>query len=247
MPQEMYWVDVEADRTGCEVAINGIPAERLTGTHGLRFPVNEYLVEGINRIELRRGPWRSNKPDDEGGSAKLRVIRARFDGTTKLAEDTLAEREASYAACTPGQALLDASLESARSSLPSLVGFDPIGPREQAAILDQLAAVAAMWQRGEGDAIATWMREYIAQYVAAYPLESVRTMEQRVMRMATAFRSGTVRFDRPATRLDPVPGKPLVDCLSPGGAALRIERGNAPAYDMWAVVGCRGGQVVLVR
>ena len=92
------------------------------------------------------------------------------------------------------------------------------------------------------------MSRYLDDYGRAYPLESRADMEQQVVRMAEAFRGDQVEFDRNQTLLDPIAGTNLVDCLGPRGAAVRVARAGGPDYDMWAVVGIRGGgEVVLVR
>ena len=247
MTNVIYWLDVDGDRTGLELVVNGVPAERLR-THALRIPINEYLLPGANHVLLRRSLWPSNKEDGEGGEAGLKLTRATYRTSLKLGEQVVGEQTAAFTATAGRSPLVMLNFSADPAPAPPPLGvFDPIGPAGRAMILDQLAAVAAMWRSGDGARLVEWMSRYLDDYGRAYPLESRADMEHQVVRMAEAFRGDQVEFDRNQTLLDPVPGSNLVDCLSPRGAAVRVARAGGPDYDMWAVVGIRGGEVMLVR
>ncbi|NLR71806.1 hypothetical protein HGI47_13090 [Novosphingobium sp. ERN07] len=248
MPHTMYWLDVDCDRTGLDVFINGIPAERLLRSHGGRLPINEFLQPGHNRVELRRGLWPSSKDDAEGGEGSLKLTEIRYANATKLDERTLFETAMPFDASPPRATLVTAQFTAAEAPAPPpTFGFDPIGPAERERILDRLEQVAGFWRTGNVAAILEWMRPYLNDYVRSYPLESAEAMESRVRRMAEAFARDVPEFDRTSTLIDPLPGTPFADCLSPRGAAVRVRRSQGPDYDMWAVVGIKGGEVVLVR
>lgn len=246
MTHEMYWLDVDGDRTGLEIFVNGIPVDRMLRTFGLKLPINEFVVIGTNRVEVRRSVWPANLPDNQGGKISAKLLRARFDGTAKLDETILFDQEATFVSCAPRQPLFTATFAAA-AALATFGVYDPVGPHERELILGQLAEVAALWQRGDGAALAQWMHSYFEDYAAAYPLETVQIMGERIAGMAQAFKIGLVDFNREATVLEPIAGSNLIDCIGPRGAAVRIIRPKGPDYDMWAVVGVRNGQVRLVR
>ena len=248
MSHVIYWLDIDGDRTGLEVTVNGFPAERFLRSHGGRLPINEFVLPGANRIEVRRSLWTSTKEDSEGGEISFKLVLAEFRNILKMGEKVVAEATAAFVAAAPRTILLAGAFAGDPAPAPPpLHAFEPIGPGRQRQILDALDTVAGYWRSGDGDGIMRWMKPYLDDYVRAYPLESASRMEERVRRMVAAFSSEKVEFDRNQTLLDPVPGSNLVDCLGPRGAAVRIARAGAPDYDMWAVVGIRGGEVVLVR
>lgn len=247
MASTMYWLDVDADRTGVDVLVNGVSAEHLMGTHGIKLPINEYLVAGANWIEVRRSLWPSNRADAEGGAIRLTLHRETFFGTAQTAAETLVEQRLPYEQAMPRMTLARATFANVDAANLSFGDLEPIGDRERGMMLDWLAGVAAMWAAGNGDGLAAAMEPYLADYIRAYPLESLPRMKDSVRAMATEFARGTVRFDRQQTLLQPLGDGRLVDCLSRGGAAVRVERPKAPAYDMWTVLGVRGGRVQLVR
>jgi hypothetical protein len=243
---ETYWLDAESDRTGLDIVINGVPAEHLLLTNGIRLPINEFLVAGLNRVELRRGIWPSNADDAEGGNASLQLIRARFDGTVKLGEEVVMARTASFQAAVPRSVLVAAEFQANVAGLASR-WFDPLGLDGRDLVMAQLRQVAEYWRSGDGDALVEWMHGYITDYVRANPQESVDAMSQRVKAMAKKFRGARVVFDPAQVLIEPIAGTNLVDCLSAQGAAVRVVQEKGRPYDMWAVVGLSGGKVVLFR
>lgn len=248
MSHAMYWLEVDGDRTGLDVVVNGFPVDRMMRSHGGRLPINEFLRPGDNAVELRRGLWASNKEDSEAGEASLKLVEVRYANTVKLDERVLVEETRGFASCAARTVLVAAGFRADEAPAPPLAGgFDPVGPAERERILDRLEQVAGYWRNGNGQAIVDWMRPYLRDYVASYALETQAAMELRIQRMAEAFARDRAEFDRGQTLLDPVPGTNLVDCLGPRGAAVRVARAGGPDYDMWAVVGVRGGEVVLVR
>ncbi len=248
MSHVIYWLDIDGDRTGLEVRVNGFPAERFLRSHGGRLPINEFVVPGANRIEVRRGLWSSTKEDDEGGEISLKLVLAEFRNSLKMNEKVVAEATAAFVGAAPRTILLASAFPGDPAPAPPRPqDYEPVGPGRQRQILDTLETVAGYWQSGDGDGLVRWMKPYIDDYIRAYPLESSGRMEDRIRRMAAAFASEKAEFDRNATLLDPIAGTNFVDCLGPRGAAVRVARGAGPDYDMWAVVGIRGGEVVLVR
>lgn len=243
----MYWLDFESDRIGLEVMVNGFPAEYMMLSHGGRLPINEFLVSGVNRVDLRRGLWQSNKEDSQAGDASLKLVKARFQNATLLEEQVILDQSGKFAACPPRTVLLSGTFDVAGALAPPASGFEPVGPMQQAQILDKLEQIAAMWRVGDAAGLIDWMGRYLDDYVRAYPLETRNVMEERIARMVEAFRDQRLEFDRSMVLLDPLPGTNLVNCLGPEGAAVRISRARGPAYNMWAVVGIRNSKVVLVR
>lgn len=246
MASTMYWLDVDADRTGVDVLVNGVSAEHLLRTHGARMPINEYLVAGTNRIEVRRNLWPSSRPDAEGGAIGLTLVRKRFSGVAETGSEMLVEQRFGYDQALPRMPLAGAMFAHPDAGALALDGLEPIGDRERAMILDALATIAGYWRAGNGDALVAAMEPYLSDYARAYPLESPARLKDSVRQMAAAFAGSVVRFDRAQTLLDPLGGY-LVDCLSRGGAAVRVERKDAPSYDMWTVMGVRDGRVQLIR
>ena len=168
MHHTMYWLDAEGDRTGLEILVNSIPVERLMRTHGARLPINEFLLPGSNHVALRRSLWPSNKADEDGGDASIKLIAARFRTTMKLDERIVLEQAATFDTCPPRSVLVATTFAVDRAPSPPLAGpFDRIGAAEHGLILDRLGSIAALWQAGDGDGLVKWMGQYLGDYVRA--------------------------------------------------------------------------------
>ncbi len=246
MANTLYWLDIDGDRTGLEIFVNAVPAERMLRTNGLRFPINEYIVQGTNRVEARRSLWPSNAPDEEGGTMSMKLVRASFSGATSLGETVIFERSATFESSPPRAVLIAAEFASDQAGM-SLPFFDPPGPDGRRLVIERLARVANDFRSGNGDGVVDWMSGYMADYVRAYPPETHEDMVARVLRMVGSFRGARVDFNPDQIRLEPIEGTHLIDCISPEGAAVRVQRENSPPYDMWSVVGIRDGKVALFR
>lgn len=250
MQSIMYWLDVEGDRTGLDVRINDVPALHLLESGGTNLPINEYLVQGENRVDVRRGVFPSNAAAEDAGEIALKLLRKQFQGTSPVTEHVLVDVRSPFDKAPPGVPLATASFRvDDMLALPDLAGFAPVTPALRPLVIAQLDRLADVWRRKDGEALLAWMDGYLHDYARAYPLETLATMRDRTARMMAGLTRGRwgIDYDPAQVRLDPCGDGRLLDCLSPAGAAIRLLRPGMPPYDFWTVVGVRDGKVVLVR
>jgi hypothetical protein len=247
MADLIYWLEVDGDRTGLEVRVNGVPAERLLRTHGIKFPVNEYLRTGTNTVEVRPGKFPSNGKPGHSGRITVKVERLTGNTGTVLSREVLFQQTQEFSEAPVGQPLISGSFDHLHKPGLVLSGLTPIGPHHIPVILEELKRAARMLQRGDGVETANWMARYIREYCDAYPHEAPDSMNESINRMAGVLAAGEVRFNSSSVRLEPVAEGALVDCTSPEGAAVRVALPQGIFYDLWAIFGIQDGRAILVR
>lgn len=247
MANLIYWFEVDGDRTGLEVRVNGIPAERLLRSHGINFPINEYLRTGTNTFEVRPGLFPSNGTPEQSGKITVKVERLTGERDAVLSREVLFEQTQEFALATVGQSLISGAFEHPQRPGLVLAGLETVGPQQIPLLVEELQRAARMLQRGDGDGTANWMGRYIREYCAAYPHETQESMVESIARMAPVLAAGEVQFDSAAVRFEPLADGTLVDCTSPEGAAVRVALPHGLSYDLWSIFGIHNGRPVLIR
>lgn len=252
--QRAVWLVVSADRNDTVVRVNDIPVARLRGSAGRRFPIEEYLRRGSNRVQVMMDrffdPAGPERPRD--GIVRLAVEELTFRDGDLTDRRVLLDLAADYpaAAVTPGGVLASGSFDAERAGGPDLSQFAPVGAAERSMIVHQLSQAADWWRRGDVAALSGWLERYMTDFTAAYPEdETLDEYRAGFEDMIRGYAGGRVDFDPNRLMLEPCGGDRLVDARSgSGAAAIHItDATGEDDYQFWTVLGVRNGRVEMVR
>ena len=123
MAETVYIADVELDRTGFVIVVNGIPAEHALSTHRVRLPINEYLQKGTNRVAIEAASTGSNAPAASPGRISVRIIEEEVEGERIVRSTLLVEDVVEFDAFPgPFEAVHTADFRSEIGAAPDLAG-----------------------------------------------------------------------------------------------------------------------------